>query len=405
MSRHYIRPASGRHPLYLHCQNPECVSVLDLAGKCIPVDYMTTLRERLQFREEDGLTAGTLDLFKECLEKGDTVSFAVMVAELAGGVYGEGGCRELLPCPWPYCDDCLEDVLKSRGAALNGARARQDAVCAYLTTLEQGQPLGAQEPPLPPPALAAALAEEERALLGSLADAVSVRDAAQARLTALTSRARSLKFLASSLWTTHREVSARLSAGRERMDALDVKCSRYREALGRIRSLRVHSDAFFIWHAEPFATINGARLGRTPGHPVEWHEVNAALGQLAMLLSITAARLGYVFQRWRIIPFGSYAKLGAAGDERAALLELSYDGSFFAPSRLSNALKPLLACMAELGEHVEKMDKAFRLPHSISSGGDKVGDLPTALGKDVPWTRAMRMAATNMKWLVAYAER
>ena len=32
-------------------------------------------------------------------------------------------------------------------------------------------------------------------------------------------------------------------------------------------------------------------------------------------------------------------------------------------------------------------------------------NLAVALGKDVPWTRAMRMAATNLKWLCAYAEK
>jgi len=366
---------------------------------------MTTLRERLQFSEKDGLTAGTLELFKECLEKGDTVSFAVLVAELAGGVYGEGGCRELLPCAWPYCDECLEDVLKRRGLVLSEARARKENVLAYLSVLEKSMDSRAPPPPPPPPSLAASLAEEERDLLATLATATARRDAARLRVRDLEEQALKLETLNHILWGTHRELALRLSAGRERMDALGVRCARYREALARVRSLRVHSDAFFIWHSEPFATINGARLGRTPGHFVEWSEVNAALGQLALLLSLTAARLGYVFQRWRIIPFGSYSKLGAVGDERSALLELSYDDSFFAASRLSNALKPLMSCIGELGEHVEKMDKAFRLPHPVPPTGDKVGELPVALGKEVPWTRAMRMAATNLKWLVAYSER
>jgi beclin 1 len=78
------------------------------------------------------------------------------------------------------------------------------------------------------------------------------------------------------------------------MDALGVECTRSREALERLRCLRVQSDAFFIWHSEPFATITGARLGRVPGRATDWAEINAALGQLALLLSLTAARLRYV---------------------------------------------------------------------------------------------------------------
>jgi len=49
--------------------------------------------------------------------------------------------------------------------------------------------------------------------------------------------------------------------------------------------LSVPNDAFFIWHSGPFGTINGFRLGRLPVEPVEWSEINAALGQVALLLS------------------------------------------------------------------------------------------------------------------------
>jgi hypothetical protein len=83
------------------------------------------------------------------------------------------------------------------------------------------------------------------------------------------------------------------------MAALANRGARCREALARLRGLCVFSDAFFIWHADPFATINGARLGRVPGAVPEWAETNAALGQVALLLSLTAARLGFVGRRAR----------------------------------------------------------------------------------------------------------
>jgi hypothetical protein len=37
--------------------------------------------------------------------------------------------------------------------------------------------------------------------------------------------------------------------------------------------------------AGPFGTINTFKLGRTPTTPVDWTEVNAALGQAALLVS------------------------------------------------------------------------------------------------------------------------
>ncbi len=48
------------------------------------------------------------------------------------------------------------------------------------------------------------------------------------------------------------------------------------------------NDVFHIWHAGPFATLNGARLGRTAGANVAWEETNAAWGHGVLLLHTLA---------------------------------------------------------------------------------------------------------------------
>jgi beclin 1 len=144
-----------------------------------------------------------------------------------------------------------------------------------------------------------------------------------------------------------------------------------------------------------------------PGLPVEWAEINAALGQLAFLLATVAGRVGFIFTKFRLIPMGSYSRLAPAGDERSSL-ELFYDDSnfFFAQSRLNLALKAFVACVAELGEFAEAQDRSFRLPYAMAANGDRVaGDLHVAMGKDAPWTRAMKLVATNVKWLVSWSFR
>jgi beclin 1 len=45
--------------------------------------------------------------------------------------------------------------------------------------------------------------------------------------------------------------------------------------------------AFFIWKDGEYGTINGLRLGRLPNENVEWTEINAAFGQVAMLLVVS----------------------------------------------------------------------------------------------------------------------
>lgn len=43
---------------------------------------------------------------------------------------------------------------------------------------------------------------------------------------------------------------------------------------------------FFIWIDGEYGTINGLRLGRLRQELVEWHEINAAFGQIAFLLVV-----------------------------------------------------------------------------------------------------------------------
>lgn len=55
-----------------------------------------------------------------------------------------------------------------------------------------------------------------------------------------------------------------------------------------MQSTNVLNDTFRIWHDGPFGTISGFRLGRTPEHPVDWNEINAAWGQAVLLLHTMA---------------------------------------------------------------------------------------------------------------------
>ena len=132
---------------------------------------------------------------------------------------------------------------------------------------------------------------------------------------------------------------------------------------------------------------------------MEWSEINAALGQATMLLAVIAARTGYIFSKHRLIPMGSFSRIAPVGDEKAAS-ELFYDGrmfGLFATRRLNAGLKALVACIGELGEYAQAIDRSFRLPSTVSHGGDRVGDLPVAVGgKDVVWTRAMKLVLTDV---------
>ena len=62
--------------------------------------------------------------------------------------------------------------------------------------------------------------------------------------------------------------------------------------------VNVLGDVFSISYDGPFATINGFRMGRLPKAPVEWNEINAALGAAALLMCTLANKVGLEFQEY-----------------------------------------------------------------------------------------------------------
>lgn len=63
----------------------------------------------------------------------------------------------------------------------------------------------------------------------------------------------------------------------------------------RLDATNVFADAFEIEIGRMFGTISGLRLGRNGRETVGWHELNAELGQMALLVTVLARRMGVVF--------------------------------------------------------------------------------------------------------------
>lgn len=55
----------------------------------------------------------------------------------------------------------------------------------------------------------------------------------------------------------------------------------------RLSKINVLNTAFHIWKQGSFGTINGFRLGQLPHSQVEWSEINAAWGQVALLINVS----------------------------------------------------------------------------------------------------------------------
>lgn len=73
------------------------------------------------------------------------------------------------------------------------------------------------------------------------------------------------------------------------------------ERLERLKRVNVFDDAFHISTDGHFGTINGLRCGTLPGsQPVDWHEINAALGHACMLLATLTRRCSFKLTKYGV---------------------------------------------------------------------------------------------------------
>jgi beclin 1 len=170
-----------------------------------------------------------------------------------------------------------------------------------------------------------------------------------------------------SFWQESNQIQLQNIKRCEEWQSMDLR-TRYTAAhLERLKHSNVINDAFHIWHDGPFGTINGFRLGRIPDWPVDWGEINAALGQACLLLQILADRCQFVFHVYRLIPLGNYSRIEKLSDDKA-VYELYGSGEFqisrlFWNRRFDLALVAFLNCVQQLAEYAERMDKTFKLPY------------------------------------------
>ena len=175
--------------------------------------------------------------------------------------------------------------------------------------------------------------------------------------------------------------------------------------LDHFSSCCVLNDAFHIWHRGAFGTINGFRLGRMPQEQVTWEEVNAALGQAAMLLVSISERAGIRFRAFRLIPMGSYSRIERNSD--GSVFPLHWDGGLLRKRGFNNALISFLACVHEACVHAQQRDPTVQLPYRIWPSEGKIGDARTGelsicYSNDDRWPRALKFMLTHLKWLLVW---
>lgn len=191
----------------------------------------------------------------------------------------------------------------------------------------------------------------------------------------------------------------------DQIASVDDETMRAIATLDRYKQINGMNDAFYIWYAGPYATINSFRLGNLTNKPIEFTEINAALGQAALVVSIIASKAGVTFRHFVVSPMGSFPKVLKADDRRTSY-PLFIDQSSFTlfPKRNFNlALQGFMSCVQELGDHVSSYDPTLAVPYKISVSDSKIGDLSFVYGgDDEVWTRSLKFMLSDVKWIIAW---
>jgi beclin 1 len=153
------------------------------------------------------------------------------------------------------------------------------------------------------------LRDEMVALEQELLDAQALMLEEKRRRKVLQVKQRDLDQLRQKAWLEVQSLQLQLDSLEDQHSSLKIRKEQKSKVLRRLNSCSACNDAFHIWHRGAFATINGFRLGRLPTEQVGWTEINAALGQSAMLLCTIAEKASFTFATHRIMPMGSFSKI------------------------------------------------------------------------------------------------
>jgi beclin 1 len=196
----------------------------------------------------------------------------------------------------------------------------------------------------------------------------------------------------------------------EKQSSLDNQIKQNQIHYNRLRTTNVLNAAFHIWHSGPFGTINYFRLGRLPDTPVEWDEINAALGQVALLLHSLARKVRLEFKRYRLVPFGNYSYIEVIENvpgmnlKKNDQLHMYGSGGFkyYWGTKFDVGMVAFLDCLKQFEDKIRSIDNSFSMPYPISV--HKLEDKKTSSSYSIKcqinsyeeWTKALKCKSNKL---------
>lgn len=308
----------------------------------------------------------------------------------------------------PLCAECTQILLSDLQKQLDETKKERDGYIAFEREVRKERERESQ-------AMTLAEAEkrieklkmEEKFAIEQLVEAERERGQLDDELRLLELDEKALEAEEAEFWRTHNDQLLLAEQQGSQLVSLRAAYAADSATLEKLERTNVYNDAFCIGHDGVFGTINGLRLGRVSGVPVEWAEINAAWGQTLLLLYTIARKLDYSFENYRLVPMGSFSRIEKiTGDKVNHELYGSGDlhfGRLLHNRRFDIAMVAFLDCLKHLMDHIKSQDPNIDFPHQITR--DKIGEVSVKLqfNQEEAWTRSLRHVLLALKICLKWA--
>ncbi|KAI0268851.1 autophagy protein Apg6-domain-containing protein [Gloeopeniophorella convolvens] len=306
----------------------------------------------------------------------------------------------------PLCAECTHILLSTLTRQLEETKKERDGYIAFEREAKKEKEREKEGiSPQEAERRVARLKEDERIAIEQLREAEREREQLAEELRALEMEEKALEEEEEEFWRSHNAHLLRSAEQSSQLAAMRATYAADSATLERLERTNVYNDAFCIGHDGVFGTINSLRLGRVPGVPVEWAEINAAWGQTLLLLYTVARKLDFTFENYRLVPTGSFSRVErTTGDKATYELYGSGDlhlGRLLHNRRFDFAMVAMLdsECTLWMTKEIYSCRE-----HHARIIKDKIGESSVKLqfNQEETWTRALRHVLLALKILLKW---
>lgn len=313
---------------------------------------------------------------------------------------------------YPVCSDCSNTLINQMKIKYDTLNKEKNVYMQFLKklTAQNGPNIGKTKKALED---IEKLNQEEEDILKQLSHENDRHLELNKELAELEKEIKELAIEERELCIKKNQYEIEMEANLQELSISKNKYYRNMDFLDSLRKTNVFNNFFDISNDGTFGTINKLRLGCLDDVKVTWHEINAALGQVILLLSTCLKILDLDLDGYKLVPVGStstiekFEKDQSTGKVTKSTIQLYCTGEFsiggfFSHNNLDMGMVCLGEIIRQIGVYIEALDSTSKIPYAVER--DKIGGFcvrPSSRSGWVSWTNSCRCILINSKWILA----